>query len=45
MSAPEMIAALRELASYNLIEVAADDEELTTALAELSLCDSGEDGD
>lgn len=45
MSAPEMIAAIHELESYGLVFTAADDNEISDALAELALCDGEKDGE
>ena len=45
MSTRETLELIHELDSYGLINQAASDEELETALTELVMCDGGEDGD
>lgn len=45
MSNYELIDTLHELESYGLIAQTADDAEIADALAELALCDGGEDGE
>lgn len=44
MSAPEFLETLREIESYGLVVVAADDAEIAEALRELAMA-GGEEGD